>query len=403
MVNDFNTVTCPKCGHNRNPYTAKKCEICGQSLGKGGLPIIPLLLGTLVLATLGGGAFFLFKALHSQSASNVTTIPGQTTSSPSDLSPSSGGIATSIPQSSPPALAKDQLITAANPELYTTLAQIPNVPDGRFNYGGSTTFAPLRSDKILQPIMQAHPEFKLRYTEPVGDAPGSGTGIKMVIAGELSFSQSSRPLKDEELARAIQRGFKLEQVAIAIDGLAFYVNPQLKIPGLTISQLRDIYTGKVTNWKQVGGPNVPIKPFSRDLNAGGTVDFFSESVLEKQPFGSTVQLVRDTTNSLRQVATNPGGIGYATASEVVGQQSIRPLALAKDNSQIFVSPFAQENTNTVNEAAIANGSYPLTRRLFIIIKRDGRLDEQAGVAYANMFLSKEGQDFVQAAGFVSVR
>lgn len=400
MVNDFNTVTCPKCGHDRNPADAKKCEICGQSLRKGGLPIAPLLIGAFALFVLAGGGYFLFRALQPQPGSNVTTTPGQTPGTdPADPAVPSPP----APVNSPPPLAKDQLITAANPELYTALAQIPNVPAGTFNYGGSTTFAPLRSDRVLQAIGQAHPDFRLRYTEPVGDKPGSGTGINMVITGELSFSQSSRPLKDEELGRAAQRGFKLEQVPVAIDGLAFYVNPQLQIPGLTVAQLREIYTGKVTNWNQVGGPDLAVVPLSRDPNAGGTVDFFIESVLEKQPLGSTVQVMRDTTTSLRQVAKTPGGIGYATASEVIGQQTIRPLSIARSVGQPFVSPFAPGDTQTVNEAAIADGSYPLTRRLFIIIKRDGRLDEQAGVAYTNLLLSKEGQSFVKAAGFTPVR
>jgi phosphate transport system substrate-binding protein len=98
----------------------------------------------------------------------------------------------------------------------------------------------------------------------------------------------------------------------------------------------------------------------------------------------------------------PGGIGYATASEVIGQKAIRPLPLAKDASQGFISPFAEGNITTVNQGAFADGSYPLTRRLFVVIKRDGRLDEQAGVAYANMILSNEGQALVEQAGFVAL-
>ncbi len=115
----------------------------------------------------------------------------------------------------------------ANPELYQTLAQIPNIPQGLFNYGGSTTFAPLRSDAVTSSVNQAYPDFKLRYTEPAGGKPGSGSGIKMLVDGQLSFSQSSRPIKDTEFTQADQRGFKLDQVPIALDGIAFYVSPGL--------------------------------------------------------------------------------------------------------------------------------------------------------------------------------
>lgn len=113
--------------------------------------------------------------------------------------------------------------------------------------------------------------------------------------------------------------------------------------------------------------------------------------------GTPVKEVWDTTQSIREVANTPGGIGYATASEVIGQKTILPLSLAKDASQGFVSPFAD---TAVNKSAFADGSYPLTRRLFVIIKRDGRMDEQAGVAYTNMMLSNEGQELVEKAGFV---
>jgi phosphate transport system substrate-binding protein len=391
MVNEYSSnINCPRCGHERNPSTAKKCEICGQPLGKQ-TSILPLILigGFLLLAGLGG-AYFLFKGKPQSQ-----TIPASTTSSPTT--------ATSTPSGNPPPLDKNQLITAANPELYSSLTQIPNVPAGTFNYGGSTTFAPLRSDQIGQKIKQAHPGFILRYTEPIGKKPGSGTGIAMLIEGQMSFSQSSRPVKDSELEQAVQRGFKLEQVAVAIDGLAFYVNSQLQIPGLTVAQIRDIYTGKITNWQAVGGPDLKITPLSRDPKAGGTVDFFSEGVLEKQPFGAEVKIIRDTTQSIREVSKTPGGIGYATAPEVIGQQTIRPLPLSKSTNQPFIPPHVPGDLNRVNEPAIADGSYPITRRLFVIIKRDGRLDEQAGVAYTNMLLSNEGQTLVKSAGFAPVR
>jgi phosphate transport system substrate-binding protein len=188
---------------------------------------------------------------------------------------------------------------------------------------------------------------------------------------------------------------------VAIDGIALYVNPQLSILGLTVSQVKDIFTGTVTNWSQVGGPNLEIKPFSRDPQDGGTPEYFEEKVMSEESLAESVQpYVRDTTDSLRQVASTPGGIGYATASEVCNQSLVRPLPLAKGETQTFVSPCQGKQ---VNLADFANDAYPITRRLFVVIKRDGSSDEQAGVAYVDMLLSDEGQQLVEQAGLVPLR
>lgn len=291
---------------------------------------------------------------------------------------------------------------ASSISQYRTLAEVPDVPNLTVRYGGSTSFAPLRSPEIEAKILQAHPGFKLSYTEPPpGEKPGSGSGIRMLIEGQLSVAQSSRDLKDEEFERAKTRGFTLEQVAVAIDGIALYVNPQLAIPGLTASQVKDIFTGKITNWSQVGGPNLEIKPFSRNPKDGGTPEFFENQVMSKEPFAASVEpYVRDTTDSLRKVAGTPGGIGYATASEVCNQSLVKPLPLAKGETQTFISPC---NGQQVNLTDFGNDAYPITRRLFVVIRRDGQLDEQAGVAYVNMLLSDEGQQFVEQAGLVPLR
>lgn len=195
----------------------------------------------------------------------------------------------------------------------------------------------------------------------------------------------------------------MEQVPIAIDGIAFYVHPQVSIPGLSLSQIRDIFTGKITNWKEVEGQDLPIVPWVHSSQASGIADFIEENVLVGEKLASSVQAARTPTESLRRVANIPGAIGYATASIVVGQNSVRLLPIGEEAGQAFVPPFAPNAPATVNESAFANGSYPLTRRLFIVIKRDGRLDEQAGIVYTNLLLSDEGQRLIEQAGFVPIR
>ncbi len=283
-----------------------------------------------------------------------------------------------------------------------TLAEVNKVPTMKVRYGGSTSFAPLRTKQIVERISMVHPGFDLIYVEPTGgQKPGSTTGIKMLLDGQLSLAQSSRPLREEEYNLAKNHGFALEQQAIAIDGLAIFVNPQLPISGLTISNLKDIYTGKIVNWKQLGGPDLPIKPFSRDLKAAGTSEYFWETVLDRQPFTSSLQPVTSNpTDSIAKVAKTVGGIGYGTAAEACNQSRIRPLAIAKEAGQKSILPCDDKQ---VNQVAIVNNIYPITRRLFVIIKRDGRLDEQAGLAYVNLFLSNEGQQLVEEAGLAKIR
>ena len=297
-------------------------------------------------------------------------------------------------------LQKQSFTQQPEPSFYQTIASVPNVPDGLFIYGGATAFAPLRSASILEKLTEAQPHFQLVYTEAASQKQGSATEIKRLINGEISFAESSRPLQESELEAARKRGLALKQIPIAIDGIAFYVNPQLPLSGLSLSQVKEIFTGNLVNWKEIGGPNLPITPFSLAPQTSGTAAVL-EQVLVGEAFGQ-LQIVKNTTNSIREVAQTPGGIGYATASLVVDQETVKPLALSK-MGEASVSPAAGSDTNKVNVAAFTDGSYPLTRKLYIIVKEDGSVDEQAGIAYANLLLSDEGQRLLEQVGFSPIR
>lgn len=289
-----------------------------------------------------------------------------------------------------------------------TFAKVQNVPSGLFSYGGSTTWAPIRG-QVDSAIQTVWPQFRLRYTNPTTGAPGSGSGIKMLLNGQLAFSQSSRSIKDEEFRQATAKGFTLKEIPVAIDGIALAVNPNLNIPGLTVAQLKDIYLGKLTNWNQVGGINLKITPYSRRLSEGGTIEFFAENVLEGQ-FGTNVQFIPTTTQALREVANNPGGIYYASAPEIVPQCTVKPLPLSGTNEMVapYQEPFVPlsqcpQKRNQLNTAAFQSGQYPITRRLFVIVQQNGQSDQQAGLAYANLLLTTQGQELITKAGFVSIR
>jgi len=289
-------------------------------------------------------------------------------------------------------------------------SSVENVPTGLFNYGGSTSWAPIRQS-IDKKIQAARPVFRLRYVQRLSGTTGSGSGIKMLIDGRLTFAQSSRPLQDIEISRAKERGFTLRQIPVAIDGLAIAANPNINVPGITINQLRSIYTGKITNWKQLGGTNIPIKAYSRPINDGGTVELFVQDVLGGQPMASTVEFVPTTTQALQKVASSPGGIYYASAPEVVPQCSIKPLPLGRTQGK-YVAPYQEpfvlpsecpKLRNKLNIEAFQSGNYPITRNLFVVVKQNGQTEEQAGVAYANFLLTQQGQELITQNGFVRIR
>jgi len=289
-------------------------------------------------------------------------------------------------------------------------ASVSNVPTGLFSYGGSTTWAPIRG-QVDPEIPKAFPGFQLRYTNPTSGTAGSSTGIRMLLENQLAFAQSSRAPKPEEFQQAQQRGFEIRDIPVALEGIAIAVRPDLNVPGLTLTQLKDIYTSRVTNWNQVGGPNLPIIPFSRRVADSGTVEFFVENVLANQNLSSDVRLISTTTQALREVSANPGAIYFASAPEVVGQCTVKPLPLGQRAGQ-FVPPYqlpliqpaqCPAQKNQLDAEALRNGTYPLTRQLFVIIKQNGQVEQQAGEAYANLLLTNQGQDLLSQAGFVRIR
>ncbi|MBD2412481.1 phosphate ABC transporter substrate-binding protein [Nostoc calcicola FACHB-389] len=298
----------------------------------------------------------------------------------------------------------------SNPTPVNSKCEVPNLPQGTFNYGGSTTWAPIRKDVDSQ-LLRLCPQFSLRYIQPINEKPGSGTGIKMLIANQLAFSQSSRSVKAQENIEAQQKGFSLKEIPVAIDGIAIAVNHNLNIPGLTVTQLKDIYTGKITNWQEVGGTNLPITVYTRSKEAGGTVEFFVENVLNKEDFGVNVNYIDTTTEALRKLSANPGGIYYGSAPEIVPQCMIKSLPIARTSDKFvppyqepFVSPSACPNKrNQLNSQAFRSGEYPITRNLFVIVKQNNQTDQQAGEAYGNWLLTPQGQEFIEKAGFVRIK
>jgi phosphate transport system substrate-binding protein len=352
---------------------------------------IPLLAALLITAGLVGGGFWWFSR---QSSFDL----GRLLSGGSNGNPSPGAATPNNPANLPGG-------TTSNGAGANRFADVQNLPSGLFSYGGSTTWAPLRlvADSALQ---AARPEFRLRYVDPPNAPPNSTAGIRLLLQDQVAFAQSSRPVLDAEYQQAQQRGGKLKQVPVAIDGVAVAVNPSLNIPGLTVDQLTAIYTGAVTNWRELGGPDLAIAPLTRPMVPGG----ITELILKGKPVGTTVQVLNTTTAALRKLASIPGGIYAASAPEVVPQCQVKPLPLGRSAGE-FVAPYQQPwvtpeqcpaKRNQLNLAAFQSGQYPMTRSLFVVIKQGIQPAEQAGEAYANLLLSAEGQALVEKAGFVKI-
>ncbi len=300
---------------------------------------------------------------------------------------------------------------------------VRDVPIGSFNYGGSTAWAPMRQLVNAQ-IQITRPELQLRYVNPTTTSPGSGSGIQMLLDGKLDFAESSRPLTAAEKDKARQLGFILEerQVAIdgvavvvleerqvAIDGVAVVVNPALKVTGLTVDQLQQIYLGQITNWKQVGGPDLAITPFSQDPENADVVLISDKQVLDKQALGYNVQYVYSTTEALRRVNETPGGLYYAAARGVVHQCLVKPLPLGLTSAQL-IPPYREplvsskncpQERNQLNTEAIKNGSYPMTTKLFVIIKRNQGQAQKVGEAYTRFLQTEQGQKVIEQVGLIA--
>ncbi|MEL7316360.1 MAG: substrate-binding domain-containing protein [Cyanobacteria bacterium J06559_3] len=194
------------------------------------------------------------------------------------------------------------------------------------------------------------------------------------------------------------------------------VHPDLPIDGVTIDQLIAIYTGDVTNWQELGGPNLPIKLYLAPLNSGAPTIFRTDFFVDGEDFSDRIQETRTPSEAMRRVGSPQdesewGGIYMASARNLIGQCSVKPLAIAPTEGN-FIAPYAGElvpiencpaQLNSINEAAIQSGECPLFRRLFVITKSGESIDALVGQAYADLLLTEEGQSLVREAGFIPLR
>ena len=217
---------------------------------------------------------------------------------------------------------------------------------------------------------------------------GSGTGIAALINGTTDICQASRPMKPDEKLKLRDRYQTMGvEIPVAKDGLSIYVQESNPVKELRVDQLRDIYLGTVTNWKQVGGKDATIILYGRE-NSSGTYGFFKDNVLGGKDFSARVQTLPGTAAVVNAVSKDPNGVGYGGAAYAKG---VRDLGLKKDAKTAAVLPTA---------ATVHDGSYPLSRYLFFYTRMKPTGDMKK---FVDWVLSPAGQQLATDVGYFPLK
>ena len=221
---------------------------------------------------------------------------------------------------------------------------------------------------------------------------GSGTGIASLINGTVDIANASRRMKEKEIEDAQSNGIEPIEHVVAIDALAVIINLENPVSELTIDELSDIFTGRITNWAQVGGRDAPIILVSRETNSGTHVYFLEEVVRrgEKENtdiFAPQTLLMPSSVGITSEVRRNPNAIGYDGLGYIDPEHE-KVLKIAIDSESPYVSP----STETAKD-----GTYPLSRDLYMYTS-----GEPTGVIaeYLGWIMSPSGQAIVEMLGFV---
>lgn len=222
---------------------------------------------------------------------------------------------------------------------------------------------------------------------------GSGTGIASLISNTVDIANASREIKQEEIEEARANGVEPVEHVVARDAIAVIVHPENPINQLTLQQVSDIYSGKISNWKELGGEDRPIVRLSRETNSGTHV-YFLEAVIrlgnsdDKTIFSADTLLLPSSEGIIAEVRDNRNAIGYDGLGYITPE--VKVLAISEGDGKPYVLPAIE----TVN-----NNQYPVARDLYMYTNGEptGFVSE-----YLSWILSAEGQDIVRELGFVPV-
>lgn len=247
---------------------------------------------------------------------------------------------------------------------------------------GSDTVLPL-SQQEAESYMKVNPSATVTVT-----GGGSGVGISALLEGTTDIAQSSRKIKFDERQKLQAQGKAVKEVAIAYDAIAVIVNPGNKVTNLTREQLEGIFTGKITNWKDVGGEDLKIVPYSRETSSG-TYEFFKESVLKNRNYMNGIMSMPATGAIVQSIGQTKGGIGYIGLAYLNG--SVKAIHVSYDGGKTYTEP---------SVANAKNETYPIVRPLYYYYVTGSEIAVKPFVDYV---LSAAGQQIVSKIGFITAK
>jgi phosphate transport system substrate-binding protein len=248
---------------------------------------------------------------------------------------------------------------------------------------GSTTVLPI-AEKWQDAFDDMHPGVKMSVA-----GGGSGNGIKDLIDGQCDIANASRKIKDKEIQAANDKGVNPVEHIVAYDGIAVVVHPSNPVSELSIQQVADMYTGKITNWSQVGGPSMDVVLIARDT-ASGTYGSFKELVIEEiyedGDYADTT--VNQASNDAVRgaVADTEGGIGYVGLGFL--DSSVKAVGISHDGAPVMPSP-----------ETVKDGTYPVSRSLNMYTNGE---PTDVVKEYLDWGKGPEGQKLVEEAGYVAI-
>ena len=246
---------------------------------------------------------------------------------------------------------------------------------------GSDTVLPV-AQQTAERFMNQHPDTRVTVT-----GGGTGVGISALLDNTTDIAMASRPIKFSEKMKIKSAGEDVAEIVVAYDALAVVAHPSNPVKQLTRQQQEDIFRGKITNWKQVGGDDRKIVVYSRETSSG-TYEFFKESVLKNKNYMASSLSMPATGAIIQSVSQTKGAIGYVGLAYV--SPRVKTLSVSYDGKH-YAAPTVENATNK---------TYPIVRPLYYYynVKKKAEIDP-----LIQYILSPDGQDIIKKSGYIPVK
>lgn len=263
--------------------------------------------------------------------------------------------------------------------MAATVALVASAHAGNITVKGSDTLVIL-AQKWAEVYMQKTPATKIQVT-----GGGSGIGFAALQNRTTDLANASRKIKAKEQEACIKAFNKRPtEYKVALDGLSVYVNDANAVKELSLEQIEGVFTGRIKNWKEIGGNDAPITIYSRE-NSSGTYEFFKEHVLKGKDFAARAQTLQGTAQVIQNVAKEKNGIGYGGGAYGAG---VKHLKVKEAEGSPAIEP---------TEETVVNGTYPIWRYLYIYV--NPALDKGEIASYLIWIRSDDGQKVVKDVGY----